>query len=202
MRTSSPYCVGRAMVDGRALLLAALCACGAQSPAFHDLEDQLHHPLAVENAAVHVLLFLTVDCPIANGYAPTIKELAGEFEPLGVTFFLIHVDPDVDASGAREHAADFGYDLPVLLDPEHLLVEQLGATITPEAAVLTAQEGLVYRGRIDDWYAALGKKRRQPTTHDLRETLKACLAGSPVPVARTEAVGCMIPESLIRADNS
>jgi len=190
------------MADGRALLLAGLCACGVQSPALHDLDGQLHRPLAVEEAAAHVLLFITVDCPIANGYAPTIKELAGEFEPLGVSFFLVHVDPDVDAARAREHAADFGYDLPVLLDPGHLLVGHLGATITPEAAVLTARGGLVYRGRVDDWYAALGKKRRQPTTYDLREALRSCLAGSPVPVARTKAVGCMIPESPAGDDES
>jgi hypothetical protein len=54
--------------------------------------------------------------------------------------------------------------------------------------------GLAYRGRIDDLYPELGKKRAAPTKRDLREALAAVLAGKPVPVPRTEAVGCSIPD--------
>ena len=39
---------------------------------------------------------------------------------------------------AREHASEYGLDLPVLLDLEHRLVEATGVTVTPEVAVLTA----------------------------------------------------------------
>ena len=151
-------------------------------------------PLDVGRATAHVLLFTTVDCPIANGYAPAIRELATEYETRGVRFFLVHVDPDVDASRARQHAEDFGYDLPVLLDGGHSLVRALGATITPEAAVLTPDGSLAYRGRIDDWYAGLGRKRVRPTTFDLRDALEDVLQGRPVGVPRTDSVGCLMPE--------
>jgi hypothetical protein len=182
------------MTERWALLLLAVGACAAPAATFEDLDGEAYTPLRVGDAAAHVLLFTTVDCPIANGYAPAIQELADEFEPRGVRFFLVHVDPDVDRTRAREHATDFGYELPVLLDGEQHLVGHVGATMTPEAAVLTPAGELAYRGRIDDWYAALGSKRRQPTTADLRDALEALLAGRPVPVARTQAVGCFIPD--------
>jgi len=182
------------MSERWALLLLVAGACAGPDSAFVDLRGEPHSPLRVDDGAAHVLLFTTVDCPIANGYAPAIQGLADEFEPRGVRFFLVHVDPDVGRDRAREHAADFGYELPVLLDGEQRLVDRLGVTVTPEAAVLSPAGDLVYRGRIDNWYAALGEKRRQPTTADLRDALEAVLAGREVAVARTRAIGCLVPD--------
>lgn len=178
------------------LLLLVGCAAAPSSTPFTDLDGVSHAPLDVGEAAAHVLLFTTVDCPIANGYAPAIRELAAAYGPRGVRFFLVHVDPDVDPPQARRHAGEYGYELPILLDGQHELVRAMGATITPEAVVLGPGGSLVYRGRIDDWYAALGRKRSRPTTADLRDALDAVLAGRPVAVPRTEAVGCLIPDPL------
>ena len=140
-----------------------------------------------------MLLFTTVDCPIANGYAPAIRELATEYETRGVRFFLVHVDPDVDASRAREHAEDFGYDLPVLLDGGHSLVRALGATITPEAVVLTA-DGQHYRGRIDDQWRKLGSRAPEASSRDLADAVQLALQGARTPTPHPKAVGCLLPE--------
>ena len=51
---------------------------------------------------------------------------------------------------------------------------------------------MAYRGRIDDTYAAYGKRRPEPTTRALETALIAVLAGKKVAVPRTEAVGCQI----------
>jgi hypothetical protein len=54
--------------------------------------------------------------------------------------------------------------------------------------------GLVYRGRIDDQWSALGARAPAASRHDLRDAVAARLAGRPVAVARTESVGCLLPE--------
>jgi hypothetical protein len=82
----------------------------------------------------------------------------------------------------------------VLIDAKHRLVKATGATVTPEAALLTPDGKLAYRGRIDDTYTDLGKRRVTPNRRDLRETLAALLAGRAVKEARTEALGYPIPE--------
>ena len=84
--------------------------------------------------------------------------------------------------------------MPVALDPRHEWVKRVRPTIAPEAAVFSPTGDLLYRGRIDDQYAGLGKRRTNVTSHDLRDALEAILAGEPVPVARTDAVGCPIPQ--------
>ncbi len=69
-------------------------------------------------------------------------------------------------------------------------MKQTGVTVTPEVAVMSADQKLLYRGRIDDRYVEFGKDRPEPTVRDLERALDAILAGKPVPVRETQAVGC------------
>jgi hypothetical protein len=60
--------------------------------------------------------------------------------------------------------------------------------------VLDPSGKMVYRGRIDDRYLTFGKDRPQPTVRDLERSLEAVLAGKPVPVPRTQAIGCILSD--------
>jgi hypothetical protein len=53
---------------------------------------------------------------------------------------------------------------------------------------------LLYRGRIDDRYVDLGRERPQPTSHDLESALIALIAGKPVAVRETRAIGCILAD--------
>ena len=141
-----------------------------------------------------MLVFVTTDCPIANAYAPEISAIARAYEQRGFEFFVVHVDPDVSADDARRHAGEYELDPGfVILDPQHDLVRALGITITPEVAVVLSDGTTAYRGRIDDQWADLGKKRRAARKQDLRAALDAILAGRSVGETRTRAIGCSIP---------
>jgi thiol-disulfide isomerase/thioredoxin len=174
--------------------LTAAAPPAAKDLTFQDLNGKAQRPLDVSGAKAHVLFFVFEDCPVSDSYAPEINALVKEHAGRPVRFYVIHVDPDLTPADARKHATAFGYRCPVLLDTRHQLVRATGVTTTPEVAVLTPGGGLAYRGRIDDLYPELGRKRAAPTKRDLREALAAVLAGKPVPVPRTEAVGCSIPD--------
>ena len=144
-----------------------------------------------------VFIFVAIDCPISNGYSPEIRRICQAYEqsqdqPARFDFYLVHADPDLTPDDAKKHAADFGYTCPVLMDPKKELVSRLGAKVTPEAFVVSPAGELLYRGRIDDQYVAYGKRREQPTRHDLRQALDEILAGKPVSAPLTPAVGCPI----------
>jgi hypothetical protein len=51
---------------------------------------------------------------------------------------------------------------------------------------------LVYHGRIDDRFPALGQERPTATSHELKDVIDAMLAGKSVPYATAPAVGCRI----------
>jgi thiol-disulfide isomerase/thioredoxin len=143
---------------------------------------------------ISVQFFITSDCPISNSYAPEIQRICAEYAPKGVSCELVYVDPTLTQADVDKHVKDFGYSsVPAILDATQKLVKIAGATITPEAAIIGPGGAVLYRGRIDNVYAALGKRRPEATEHDLRKALDEVLSGKPVSAPRTQAVGCYIP---------
>lgn len=186
------------MVELAAMILLTGCAAPSGNQPRRDITVRNLTGMACQPLqgpeAIKVFIFITPDCPISNSYAPEINRLTGEYSARGVTFYLVHVDDDVELEGIRDHAQHYGYRGGVVLDPEHQLVHALGATVTPEAVVVVA-DMVAYRGRIDDRYVDFGKQRASASQRDLRQALEAALAGRPVPNPRTKAIGCFIPGS-------
>jgi thiol-disulfide isomerase/thioredoxin len=141
-----------------------------------------------------VLFFITSDCPISSSYAPEIQRICSEYGPKQVSCDLVYVDPTLTVADIKKHVLDFGYaSLPAILDSSQKLVKAAGATITPEAAIVGPSGQILYRGRIDNVYVALGKRRPEATEHDLRKALDEILSGKPVSTTQTQAIGCYIP---------
>ena len=161
------------------------------------LDNRLVDPFqAPADTKAIVFLFLSVDCPISNRYAPEIRRLYDTFAKNGVLFWLIYPNPAESSEAIRNHLKAFAYPARALRDPAQALIRLAKATVTPEAAVFDRRGTLVYRGRIDDRYVNVGLQRPAPTTHDLEEALAATVAGRPVPRPATQAVGCFIADFL------
>ena len=156
----------------------------------HDLNNVAHQPLAPATKAGSILFFYWHDCPISNSYAPEMNRIASAHPQFAC--YIVQVDRGLTPAAARDHARQYSLRPPVLLDPKHRLVRAVNATVTPEAVVLGKTGQLLYRGRIDNQFAALGKKRPSATEHDLREALAAVAAGKPVSRPETQAIGCLI----------
>ena len=140
-----------------------------------------------------VFLFVCVECPISNSYAPEFKRLGAEFGSRNVLFKLVYPNVDESADTIRKHLKEFGLSMPALRDPWHDLVKAADVNTTPEAAVFVPQSGFVYHGRIDNRYADLGVARPEATQHDLKEALTAILEGKSVARKSARAIGCSIP---------
>ena len=158
-----------------------------------DVDGRDRTPLAITVNRAVVLLFVTNDCPIANSYAPEIQRIQKAYAGAKFDFYLVYVDPALSAKAAKQHARDYGYTFPALLDRTQALARFTGATVTPEAAIVGANGKVLYRGRIDDRYVDFGKSRAQPTIRDLRNALDAVAQGKPVPPATGRAIGCFLP---------
>ncbi|MGI8922942.1 MAG: redoxin domain-containing protein [Fimbriimonadales bacterium] len=141
-----------------------------------------------------VLLFVAVDCPISNRYAPEIARIVDEYGRKRLKFFRVYVDASVTSNQIALHGKDFSLKFPAVLDYEHDLVRKVGASVTPQAAVIGGDGTLLYRGRIDDLYSDHGRFKEKATRLDLRIALDEVLAGKPVTEKRSLAIGCGIPD--------
>lgn len=143
----------------------------------------------------NVYFFVTHDCPISNAYAREIARICADYQPKGIACKLVYVDPALTDEQAGKHASEYAHgDYPRVVDRMHKLVKATGATITPEAVVADSAGTVLYRGRIDDSFAALGQPRRAVHSPDLRNALEAVVAGRAVEKPRTKALGCYISD--------
>ena len=181
-----------------AILLVAVVVCADEPAAtdlrLPDLDGRQVEPLRAKDARAIVFIFIRTDCPLSNRYAPEVRRLHDKFAKSGVRFWLVYPDQGESGEIIRNHIKEYEYRLSALRDPEHNLVKITGAQVTPEAAVFLPGGRMVYRGRIDDRYVALGKAKPAPTTRDLEQVLEAILEGRQITNKTTAAIGCFIPD--------
>ncbi len=157
-----------------------------------DLDGHAQRPFQPKGLA-QVLFFIMTDCPISNFYAPEIQRICADYTSKGAACALVYEDVSAEPQTMRKHIEEYRYrSIPAIVDADRKAARQAGATVTPEAALVDRDGKIRYRGRIDDFYAGLGKPRRQATTHELRDALDAVLAGKPVAVPQAKALGCYI----------
>jgi hypothetical protein len=176
-----------------ALLLGSILA--AADLRIPDLDDRAIDPFkALAGTKALAFIFVSVECPISNRYAPEVRRLHEKFAAQGVEFSLVYPNPMEPAAAIRRHLKDYSYPMRALRDPRQELSKVAGATITPEAAVFDTRGRVLYRGRIDDRYVSLGVERPVATRRDLDEALADIVAGKAPRQATTQAVGCYIAD--------
>ncbi len=150
-------------------------------------------PLKVASGKIVVLVFVRTDCPVSNRYAPTIQRLS-EVHAGKAAFWLVYPGKSESAETIRKHESNYGYKIPALRDPQHVLVKESQVQITPEVAVFNANYKLIYHGRIDNLYEDIGRARNAATTHELEDAISAALGGKSLAANATHAVGCYISD--------
>ena len=139
-----------------------------------------------------VVFFVLSGCPNANTYVPEMNLIAKQYGPKGWKFYLIYTDTSTSVRDLIKSAKDFNYFFPALHGQGRLMALAHAAK-SPDAAVFSSGGDLLYNGRIDDRFYALGKSRFAPKVRDLRLALDAIDHGKPVLHPTTDVIGCYIP---------
>lgn len=158
------------------------------------LKDHLGRDYSLESFKrnpVLVVVFLGTECPLARLYGPRLEELADQFADQSVQFLGVNSNSQDSISEIAQQVKEHGLSFPILKDLGNRLADQLGAVRTPEVFVLDSQRVVRYWGRIDDQYG-IGYWRDAPKQTYVADAIRQVLAGEPVEVPRTEAVGCFI----------
>jgi thiol-disulfide isomerase/thioredoxin len=158
-----------------------------------DLAGNPVDPLKSAGGKVVVLVFVRTDCPVSNRYAPLIQKLSAEYAGKAA-FWLVYPSKSESAEAIQKHEREYGYKIPALRDPQHVLVKESQVQITPEVAVFDAAKRLVYHGRIDNLYEDIGRARSAATTHELEDAISAALTGKSLAVDASHGVGCYISD--------
>jgi peroxiredoxin len=188
-----------AVLRARLFILGTLFLCltagvFAQAvPSIRDAEGKAYSNAELKQHKATVFIFLATDCPNSNSYALEMGRLYQEYGSRGVAFYGVYSDPAETSAGVRKHDVDYGIRFPSLMDSNQILARETGALGTPESVILSPSGKVLYRGRIDDRFAAYGTTRLHIDQHDLRDALEEVLAGKPVAHPHEPSLGCAIP---------
>ena len=170
----------------QALILSTLFA------SLIDTHGKVHTPAEWQGQKAILLFFVIQDCPVGNSYIPEMNRIAQAYAARGIRTYAVQADADAAAAITAQYARDYRFAFPVLMDPKQTLVHLAGATVTPQAALLTPEGKVLYRGRIDNRVEDFGTQRPQATVPDLRNAIDDVLAGHAPRVPFTKSIGCAI----------
>jgi peroxiredoxin len=134
-----------------------------------------------------VFIFIAVQCPVSNAYNERMEKLAQDYKARGISVVGINSNTGETSDAVKAHAASHKMTFVILKDNGNKIADSFGATKTPEAYFLDANNKLAYHGRIDN-----NRDLAQVASSELREALDAALAGKPVAKTEAAAFGCSI----------
>lgn len=161
------------------------------------------HRLAdFEQARVLMVIFLSNHCPYSHAIEARLKQLIADTKESGLE--VVAISPNhpeavrIDELGYSNYGDSFEemklyakeqrFTFPYLYDGEtQATAKAYGCLATPHVFLFDEERRLRYKGRFDD------SRFPDPATvqsADARKAVEALLAGQPVPVAETRAMGC------------
>jgi len=179
-------------------------AIGSSAPDFHlpAVDGKTYSLSDFKDGKVLVVIFTAVHCPTAEVYEDRIKRLVADYRDRGVAFVVIqpnspkalrldemgYTDLGDSLAEMKIRAEYRRFNFPFLYDGEtQEVARQYGPVATPHVFVFDRELKLRYQGRVDS-----NPREAYAKVPDARNALDALLAGRPVPVENTPAVGCSI----------
>lgn len=151
-----------------------------------------------EDAKGFIVIFTCNHCPFSVANEDRIIALDKKYKELGYPVVAINPnDPEADGGEGDDYesmktrAAEKGFTFPYLYDDGQTVYPKYGATKTPHVFLLQrTEEGNIvkYIGAIDD----SAKDPESVKEKYLENAVDALLAGNPIEITETKALGCSI----------
>lgn len=131
-------------------------------------------------------------CPIVRNAVPAYRQVRDNYQEQGVKFFLLNSNLQDNKTTIAKEVADFGFDIPVLVDENQLVGESLNVTRTAEVFVIDPKSRkIVYHGPVDDRLTYQNQKAKAEFSY-LSDALDAIIAEETVKISQVDAPGCIV----------
>jgi peroxiredoxin len=139
------------------------------------------------------IVFSCNHCPYVQAYEGRMVSLQNELGPQGAQIVAINSNdaegyPEDSFENMKKRAKEQGFNFPYLRDESQAVAKAFGAERTPHIFLFDSARKLAYIGRIDDNY----KDPAAVKSRELADAINEIIAGKPVSVPETFAVGCTI----------
>ncbi|RBQ03121.1 thioredoxin family protein [Pedobacter miscanthi] len=144
----------------------------------------------------YIVVFTCNTCPVAKAYQGRVAALNATYATKGYPVVAINPNdagavPDESFEKMQALASQKKFSFPYLLDPDHVVTKQFGATRTPHVFVLNKTD----KGNVVEYIGAIDNDPEEANgtkTDYVKNAVNELSVGKKPVVASTKAVGCGI----------
>jgi hypothetical protein len=141
-----------------------------------------------------VYFFLLEDCKISQAYPAALKQLFATYANDSIGFLGLFPNPISTEASVESFRQKYSIPFSCTTTQAVAMARRFGIEVTPEVAVFeNMTQQIIYRGRIDNLFERVGKRRKVVTARELEDALMAIQQRREPPKKRTQAVGCILP---------
>jgi thiol-disulfide isomerase/thioredoxin len=137
-------------------------------------------------------VFLSDECPMCQGYAPVLNQLANDFAQKGVEIIGVFPNYYATDSSILAFKTEYNIQFKTIKDSTFTLTNRFKASITPQVFLENTEGSILYNGQIDDAYFRAGKRRGTTSEHYLKAAIEASLNNKKPEIMETKSIGCVI----------
>ena len=137
---------------------------------------------------IRVILFWSIECPVAAKYTERLNVLVDKYADKGVQFEAYFPQEGETRAAVEKVLKQRKHKFQWITDPGAEIAQSFGVDRVPTAIVISQTNEIVFSGMIDD----APERERQPTKHYLADALDAAISGKAPAVSQTKVVGCAI----------
>lgn len=141
--------------------------------------------------ALEVYIFMSPNCPVCKIMTLPLREIKKKYSDRDVEFFLVFQSCEKKQETEEFRNNYLITDFSIVIDRKMKLAKKFDAHVTPQAIVRNEKNMTIYTGMINDLYYDIGKKRANATHHFLDDSISSYFNEQPVPVEKTEPIGCI-----------
>ncbi|MCX6198087.1 MAG: redoxin domain-containing protein [Bacteroidetes bacterium] len=144
--------------------------------------------------SISVYIFLSETCPICKSQTLTLRQLYSEYSAKGVSFIGLFPNQEYSTNESiQQFGKKYKLDFELKRDEGQKMVKNFSATTNPQIFVVRkSTQQILYKGKMDNGFENIGKKRQVITEHYLRDALESILQKKEIVVKETQPVGCFI----------
>jgi len=142
-----------------------------------------------------VVYVMLMECKISQAMTPHLRDITEKYGPSGQFDFIAYFPESflADDADLQQWAVDYDLSMSCLVDSNDQITQALGASRAPQVIVTNQHTSeILYSGRINNLFAALGKRRPDVTDHTLEKVLQQIIDGETVSPKTTEVIGCAL----------
>jgi hypothetical protein len=146
--------------------------------------------VALPQTGFRVYISLSEVCMLSRYYARVFEKMRHRFPEM--TWIGVFPNPFSNDSTIKLFASRNNLKFTFCRDSLAIFSKSVDWTVTPEALVLGPENSILFKGRIDDFYVAIGRHKTKTSQHFLQTALASIQKGQAPEKPFVPPLGCII----------